>query len=228
MVQPVSFKNTNNQSKPSQKPKDVYAETPVRLLGFTNEVGAAIAPIVGPVGELATYIPALGYIAMDTRDKYQRGADDSYEEPCHKRATTQFVFQMMASVIFPTAAVKASQAIANKVIDSKHFEQHKSTIVGYVQKNEQTQKFLQKFADKPHSGNPPSQLMKFAHGFEKVLNHITVAPLLFKPKQNKTGLRNVGLAFVGLTTLAMVVKPIDKFAEHIIHKAVKPTVESTL
>ena len=228
MIQQVGSNNSQPQNKPKSKPKDIYSDTPIRLLGFTNEVGAAISPIVGPVGELATYAPALGYIALDTHDKYRRGDDDSYQSPSHKRATTQLVFQMMASVIFPTAAVKASQAIASKVVDSKHFEDTKNAISAYVQKNEQLQKFLQKFADKQPSGAKPSKLVKFAHDFEKVLNHITVAPLFFKPKENKTGLRNVGLALVGLSTLALVIKPIDKIAEHLIHNAVKPAVDSTL
>lgn len=220
----VGFKKNNPKTETTlQKPtpkkdKDVYADTPVRLLGFTNEVGAALSPIIGPVGELLTYAPALSYIAMDTKDKYHRGDDNNYETPSHKRATKQLIFQMMASVILPTAAVKASQALTNKILDSKALEETRLSIADNVKKNQPLSNFIQKFADKPHSNKPPTALMKFAHKFEKVLNTITVAPLLFKQKQNKSGLRNIGLAITGLTTLALVIKPIDKASEHIISK----------
>ena len=225
----LNFKQTNtaltNNKQNCEKQKDIYADTPIRLLGFTNEVGAALSPIIGPVGELLTYVPALSYIAMDTKDKYHRGEDNDYKKPSGKRAAKQLIFQMMASVIFPTAAVKASQAIANKIIDSKPLEATRNNLAKKIEKNTSLNSFLKKFEDKQHNNNQEKALTKFAHKFEKVLNTITVAPLLFKPKQNKSGLRNLGLAAVGLTTLGMVIKPIDKVSEHLVHSFVKPVLD---
>lgn len=218
----IKFKQQTVEKKSD---KDVYSDTPIRLLGFTNEVGAAISPIIGPVGELISYAPALGYIFMDTKDKYQKGDEDSYKKPSEKRAAKQLIFQMLASVILPTAAVKASQAFFNQALDSKALAKHKETFKNRLQNNKTLYNFIHKFADKPHSNKPPTALTKFAHKFEKALNTITVAPLLFKPKQHKSGLRNIGLAVTGLTTLGLVIKPIDKISEHIIAKAVHPALE---
>ncbi|MDD3419131.1 MAG: hypothetical protein PHE78_00870, partial [Candidatus Gastranaerophilales bacterium] len=192
-------------------------------------VGAALSPVIGPVGELISYAPALSYIFMDTKDKYHRGDENNYEKPSKKRAITQLAFQLMASVILPTAAVKASQAVANKVIDSKFFASHKKSLTEKISKNKTISKFLHRFADKPHDPiKAKKPLTKFAHGFQKVLDTITVAPLLFKHKANKSGARNLGLAAVGLATLGMVIKPIDHFVEHtVIKNFVHPAVHKT-
>jgi len=207
--------------------KDIYSKNPVRLLGFTNEVGAALSPIIGPVGELISYIPAFSYIFMDTRDKYKRGDDGTYKQPSNKKAMEQLTFQAFASVILPTAAVKTSQAIANKIIDSKILKTFKNSVTSLINKKSNIKNFIQKFADKPSNSASQGVLIKFASGFQKAIETITVFPLFFKHAHNKSGLRNIGLAAVGLTTLALVIKPIDNFVEKvIIGKVVKPMLKN--
>ena len=115
--------------------KDIYSETPVRLLGFTNEVGAAIAPIIGPVSELISYVPALSYIAMDTFDKYKKGEDNTGEKPSVKKGIEQLSFQVFASVILPTAAVKTAQLVANKLLDVEALASTKTKINNWLASN---------------------------------------------------------------------------------------------
>lgn len=198
-----------------QKKDDVYAKYPIRLLAYTNECGAALAPLIGPVGEMISNIPALAYIAMDVRDKYKRGDDESYTNPSKKRAAEQFTFQAFASVIFPTATVKVSQAVANKVIDSKFFEGVKKRLKQTAENRTGFMNFVNKFADAAPPLNP-SMLTKVACQFQRGLEYLTVLPLMFSKKQQSSGLRNAGLAAVGLISLAIVIKPIDKFTEKII------------
>ncbi len=245
MINPVESSNNGQiHTQKASKPVDVYSETPIRLLGFTNELGAAISPIIGPVGELISYAPALSYIAMDTSDKYQRGYnnDEKSKKPCHKRATTQLIFQMMASVIFPTAAVKGAQILGNKVIDSHPLNPTKNSVKNFITKNKTLNNIISKFSDKPHAepkGRYSKQikaLRNFAEKFGTVLDYITVIPAVVKkqaqksgkPIPPKSGLRNMGSAAIGLAALSLAIKPIDHFSEHIISKFVKPTIETHL
>jgi hypothetical protein len=211
--------NDNSQNQKTGKKKDIYTDTPVRYLGFTNEAGAALAPLMGPVGEMYTYAPALGYIAMDVRDKYKRGDDDEYQKTSGKRATKQLVFQLLASVILPTAAVKTGQIIAGKSIDK--MPKLKDSVKEFVTKRPSLQKFVHRFRDK--SAAEESNLMKFAHGFQKVIDTITIIPRFIKAPENKSGLRNIGLALAGFTALGLAIKPIDHFVESIVvEKGVDP------
>lgn len=206
----TQYQNQNLNQKNNKK--DLYLDTPVRYLGFTNEVGAAVAPLIGPVGEMLTYIPAFLFIGADARDKYKRGDNDDYQTPSSERASKEVIFHMLASVILPTAVVKASQLLAERSID--HMPGVKNNIKAFVDKRAGLKKLVNKFADKPL--NNKSALNKFAHGFQNVVNHITVIPALVKSTPNKSGLRNIGLALVGLTTLSMIIKPIDKFVHNVI------------
>lgn len=216
--------NENQQTDLNRK-KDLYKDTPVRLLGFANEAGAAMAPLIGPVGEMITYAPALGYIALDVRDKYKRGDNDAYEKTSSRRATKQLVFQGLASVILPTAVVKTAQIIASKSVDK--MPELKNKIKSFISKRQNIDKFINKFADK--SNEQKSMLIKFSHGFQKIIDTVTVIPRFIKLKENKSGLRNIGLAVVGFTALAAAIKPIDKFVEKtVVDKAVHPLLYKTI
>ena len=202
---------------------DIYSKYPVRLLGFTNEVGAAVSPLIGPVGELISYAPALSYIFMDVKDKYKRGENGNYESPSKKKAVEQLTFQTFASVILPTATVKTAQALANKIIDAPQMSNVKKSFDGFINKNLKLKNFVNKFADKAEDAVPKKAITKFAIGFQKALNVITVFPMFFKNAPNKSGARNIALTAIGLTALAAAIKPLDKFTERIIiDKGVKP------
>ena len=47
---------------------DIWRDTPVRLLGYTNEVGESFR-YVFPKGVIPSYVIAFGYVLADTQDK---------------------------------------------------------------------------------------------------------------------------------------------------------------
>ena len=52
---------------------DVYRDTPLRYLGYTNELGEALGPLVPlPWFVASTYVVAIGYVLADTLDKGSR------------------------------------------------------------------------------------------------------------------------------------------------------------
>ena len=93
--------------KKQEKRRDIYMEMPVRTLGYTNEVGEALRPVIG-AWAWASWVPAIGYIAADVVDKYKQ---DEYgnQEPSGERGAKQLSTQLLASVALPTFAVKAGQ-----------------------------------------------------------------------------------------------------------------------
>ena len=95
---------------------DPYMKWPLRGLAYTNELGEIIRPMNGFVANLL-WLPAIGYIAADVADKYKNNTEGE-KEPSVKRAAKQFSFQMLASVILPTVAVKTGQKLTN-IISSK-------------------------------------------------------------------------------------------------------------
>lgn len=108
--------NTENSGKESavkepekkqEKRRDIYMEMPVRALGYTNEVGEALRPVIGSWA-WASWVPAIGYIAADVVDKYKQ---DEYgnQDPSGERGAKQLSNQLLASVALPTFAVKAGQ-----------------------------------------------------------------------------------------------------------------------
>ena len=55
----------------SNTEKDLYRDTPVRLLGYTNEVGESFRYIV-PGFVKPSYGISFAYVLADTRDKYNK------------------------------------------------------------------------------------------------------------------------------------------------------------
>ncbi len=97
-----------------QNPNDPLAKYPLRAFGYSNEVGAAVSamPVWGKAAEAALWVPALMYLGADIYDKYKRGKEGDYTKASAQAAVQQAIFQALASVILPTAAVKMGQNIA--------------------------------------------------------------------------------------------------------------------
>lgn len=97
-----------------QSPNDPLAKYPLRAFGYSNEVGAAVSamPVWGKAAEAALWVPALMYLGADIYDKYRRGKEGDYTKASAFSAVEQAIFQALASVILPTAAVKMGQNIA--------------------------------------------------------------------------------------------------------------------
>ncbi len=86
--------------------KDPLLKWPIKGLAYSNEIGAAIAPLSPKLGT-ALWAPALLYFGADIYDKYKN--DKTEYDPSKKRALQQAIFQALASVIFPTTAVHIGQ-----------------------------------------------------------------------------------------------------------------------
>lgn len=112
-----SFQGTENYNRQTKQAKeDIYMKWPLRGLAYSNELGEIIRPMSGVAANLL-WVPAIGYIAADIGDKYKHNQYGEHE-PSKKRAGKQISFQMLASVILPTAAVKVGQKLTN-IISSK-------------------------------------------------------------------------------------------------------------
>ncbi len=86
--------------------KDPLRTWPVKGLAYSNELGAVVSEISPKVGS-ALWVPALMYFGADIYDKY-KNEDTSYN-PSPKRGVKEAVFQAMASVVLPTAAIHTGQ-----------------------------------------------------------------------------------------------------------------------
>ena len=143
---------------------DPLEKWPVRGLAYTNEIGAAISEIAPKTG-LLLWVPALLYFGADIYDKYKN--DQTSYDPSAKRGTKQAVFQLLASVILPTAAVKAGQKTASAI----------ATVAGQNKLSLQSQEELLKFTIehlrqnrlRDYADKQDEYLTKFA---EKLSNHI--------------------------------------------------------
>lgn len=107
------FETVSNAEEKKEKRRDIYMEMPVRALGYTNEVGEALRPVIGKWA-WASWVPAIAYIASDVADKYSQ---DEYgnQVPSGERAAKQLSNQLLASVILPTVAVKAGQTAVDLI-----------------------------------------------------------------------------------------------------------------
>eukprot|EP00968_Pinguiococcus_pyrenoidosus_P022598 scaffold3307_cov265-Pinguiococcus_pyrenoidosus.AAC.24 len=99
----------------SQEPKevDLYRDTPVRLLGYANEVGEAFRYQL-PGWVLPSYGVSIAYVLADTHDKYSK--DSSANK--WMTAVDTMVWQGLASVAIPGftihTIVKSTKAILPK------------------------------------------------------------------------------------------------------------------
>lgn len=102
---------------PKEEKEDTLMKYPLRLCAYTNEVGAAFAPVPGIGSTLfaLSWVPALMYFGADIYNKFVKGENGDYSKPSGDQALKATVFQGLASVILPTAAVVMGQKIANKL-----------------------------------------------------------------------------------------------------------------
>lgn len=159
----AAAKKSNSTQKNTQY-TDPLEKWPVRGLAYTNEIGAAISEIAPKTG-LLLWVPALLYFGADIYDKYKN--DQTSYDPSAKRGTKQAVFQLLASVILPTAAVKAGQKTASAI----------AAVAGQNKLSLQSQEELLKFTIehlrqnrlRDYADKQDEYLTKFA---EKLSNHI--------------------------------------------------------
>ena len=110
IAQNQQFEAQKAESEKAKQYKDPLMQWPTRGLAYSNELGAAISEVAPKLGTLL-WFPAMLYFGADIYDKY-KNEKNSYN-PSAVRGTEQAVFQMLASVIMPTAAVLGGQKIAS-------------------------------------------------------------------------------------------------------------------
>lgn len=88
--------------------QDPLLKWPLRGAAYTNEVGEALRPVIGEYATLS-WVPALLYFGADIYDKYKN--DNMEYKPDHARGLKQAIFQSMASIVLPLAAVKSGQGL---------------------------------------------------------------------------------------------------------------------
>ena len=86
---------------------DLYRDTPVRFLGYANELGESFKPLIPRVAYLGTYGVACAYVAADANDKYRRDGDVA-------RGVDALIWQALASVIVPGFVVNRVVAMAGR------------------------------------------------------------------------------------------------------------------
>lgn len=137
----------------------------------------------------------------------------------------------MASVIIPTIIVKTTQIVADKAVDKV------PVLIGLknkINKFAESKPLLNKIFKEPRKQGPlksdnfiKRSVRATANGFQKVIDTITVVPLLFKkfgkPKTvPPSPLRKLGLAVVGSAALAASIKPVDKLVQKIVDDIIHP------
>ncbi|XP_068158811.1 mitochondrial fission process protein 1 [Drosophila tropicalis] len=101
------------------KELDIYRDTFIRYMGYSNEIGEAFRPLVPKSLVAASYGMAIGYVCTDTFDKSlrQQMTGSSHREVAMVAADV-FTWQMMASVIIPGLVINritwASKSLLSK------------------------------------------------------------------------------------------------------------------
>ncbi|XP_019871831.1 mitochondrial fission process protein 1 [Aethina tumida] len=124
------------------KPKDLYRETPIRYLGYANEVGEAFRGWIGSKWVNATYGVATLYVLADTIDKSINSYETNKNERNHIKKVTYttidtLLWQFLASVIIPGATINRVCAVSNYLLKRveklpKNTRKYTVTTIGLV------------------------------------------------------------------------------------------------
>ncbi|KAJ3650613.1 hypothetical protein Zmor_016701 [Zophobas morio] len=103
---------------PPQREHDIFKDTPVRLLGYANEVGEALRGFIGTKWVRFSYQVATLYVVADTLDKtaksLSRGKDTVTKTVFV--TTDTLIWQMLASVIIPGFTINRVCAFTDYVL----------------------------------------------------------------------------------------------------------------
>ena len=116
------------KARASKKPVDIYRETPLRYLGYANEVGESFTAFLPSWGVPASYAVAATYVMMDTIDKTKKEYDETEDTwEASKVAIDTCTWQMLASVFWPGSFIRLVVAAAS----FQHFD-YIPTMVGLL------------------------------------------------------------------------------------------------
>lgn len=118
------MKNENSAATNKSEEVDLYRDTPVRYLGYANEVGEAFRSIVPKSVVWFSYFVSSGYVLADTLDKGLKtyNGDTTAERTKNVVLSTSdtLLWQSFASVIVPGFTI-------NRICAIVQYAQKKST-----------------------------------------------------------------------------------------------------
>mmetsp|Transcript_16514 Transcript_16514/g.33840 ORF Transcript_16514/g.33840 Transcript_16514/m.33840 type:complete len:152 (-) Transcript_16514:103-558(-) len=86
---------TAEEIKEKHEAVDLWRDSPLRYLGYANELGESFRPIF-PRAVLPSYVVAFGYVLGDATDKAQKATTSPWIQ-----AADALIWQSFASVIIP-------------------------------------------------------------------------------------------------------------------------------
>uniref|UniRef100_A0AC34F7Y6 Mitochondrial fission process protein 1 n=1 Tax=Panagrolaimus sp. ES5 TaxID=591445 RepID=A0AC34F7Y6_9BILA len=101
---------------------DIYRNTPIRFLGYANEVGEAFRSVVHVSLVRLSYVVSIGYVCADALDKSRRAYKLPYSSATDRRqevSTTAFdclLWQSLASVAIPGFTINRVCALSNAIL----------------------------------------------------------------------------------------------------------------
>uniref|UniRef100_A0A8R1IF58 Mitochondrial fission process protein 1 n=1 Tax=Caenorhabditis japonica TaxID=281687 RepID=A0A8R1IF58_CAEJA len=110
-------------SSPSESQKDIFRDTPVRFLGYANEVGEAFRSLVKPAVVKFSYVVAFGYVAADSIDKGYKESEKIHANSTEKTkkvaiaAVDTVLWQTFASVLIPGFTINRFCFFTNMLLE---------------------------------------------------------------------------------------------------------------
>jgi len=110
--------------KQEAKEKDIFRDSPVRYLGYSDDIGAAIRvvcnnsknPFIKSLPKIS-YIPAGIYITADVASTYNKAKKEEGTKTAVKKAFKETVFQGLTNILFPILIVGIAQKALGKGFD---------------------------------------------------------------------------------------------------------------
>uniref|UniRef100_A0A914DI22 Mitochondrial fission process protein 1 n=1 Tax=Acrobeloides nanus TaxID=290746 RepID=A0A914DI22_9BILA len=122
MTNPEHDKELEAEIKTELAHIDVYRDTPIRLLGYANEVGEAFRSMVHVNVVRFSYLVAFGYVCADTFDKSQKAYNLEWKNNEERRKQViitmgdTLCWQSFASVIIPGFTINRLCALTAAIL----------------------------------------------------------------------------------------------------------------
>lgn len=106
------------------KDQDIFRDSPLRLMGYFNEVGESFRPLVPRSLVTFSYVASFAYVFADTSDKTIKKWNQcshlptsSRQSECSKAAADTLIWQTFASVLIPGLTIQQVVKWTKKVTD---------------------------------------------------------------------------------------------------------------
>lgn len=189
------FKPKAKKDEKADEKKDVFKDTPLRCVGFLDEIGESLRPILSTsnnplVKQLPNiaYIPATAYIVADVAHKYKQGEDGTGKKPSFKVAGREALYQGIVSIAAPMMIGKGVNKLTHFAVDkaSGKMPQWIKNVGSSIAEKLSKFKFTSKLMNK---ANMPAKILS---------------------------------ALITITALTKLAKPVDKITSKVFEKTIDP------